>query len=44
METAKSGIVRLGTTIALSLRAPAAPIIRSTRAVVVKSEFSSAKG
>ena len=40
----RSGNIRSGTTIALGLGAPGAPIIRSTRAAIARGEALLAKG
>ena len=40
----RSGSIRSRTAIALSLRAPGAPIVRSTRAAIARGEASLARG
>ena len=44
METAESGTIRSRTAIALSLRAPGAPIVRLTRAAITRGEALLARG
>jgi len=40
----RSGNIRSGTAIALGLRAPGAPIVRSTRAAIARGEALLARG